>query len=68
MLRSQKEYANYNPEVVFFIVNKNVNSKFYDFDPKNTARFGNPNSGSVIFNQMASGGQIDFYLVPQKVS
>jgi aubergine len=67
LIRKRKEFANYSPEIVFFIVNKKVNSKFYDFDQKNAHDFRNPSTGSVIFNQMASAGQIDFYLVPQKV-
>lgn len=53
--------------MALFIVNKKVNSKFFDYDQVNKARFGNPTSGSVIFCEMASHGQVDFYLVAQKV-
>jgi hypothetical protein len=64
---NSEKYKNYNPEIVLFIVNKKVNSKFFDYDQKNTNNFGNPTSGSVIFCEMTSNNQVDFYLIPQKV-
>lgn len=67
-MRANPKCKDYSPEVALFIVNKKVNSKFFDFDQKNKERFGNPTSGSVIFCEMASHGQIDFYLVAQKVN
>ena len=64
---SSAKHSQYSPEIAVFTVNKRVNSKFYDFNPKNPKQFGNPTSGSVIFCEMASGDMVDFYLVPHKV-
>ena len=63
-------YKDYNPEVVYMTVNKKVSSKFYDYGKnKETGKpyACNPESGSVIFCEMASNNQIDFYLTPQRV-
>jgi hypothetical protein len=67
--KNVKGYEQYNPEVVFMTVNKKVNSKFYESGTnENKQRWvKNPSSGSVIFCEMASNGQIDFYLTPMRV-
>lgn len=65
------QFKEYNPEIVFFTVNKKVNSKFYDFKQNTEANqmfVNNPSSGSIIYCEMAARNEIDFYLVPQVVS
>ena len=71
---SGKELNNflpYRPEIVFLTVNKKINSRFYmqrveQKGEVSEKAYYNPKPGAVIYNELASNDQIDFYLVPQK--
>lgn len=64
---------NYNPEMLFIGVNKKISMRFYNILSKDQGgkfipNLGNPDSGSVVVEQMSVGSLMDFHLAAQKVT
>ena len=67
--------ANYKPETMIVVVNKKVNSRFFAMgheNPNNPSKFTpelyNPDSGSVIMENLSVDKSYDFHLASQKVT
>ena len=64
---------NYDPEIIFVGVNKKINQRFYTkLSNGNGGKFlpklSNPDSGSVVVEDMSMGKLTDFHLAAQKVT
>lgn len=66
---------NYNPQMVYVIVNKKINSRFYYAEKDNPQqgikfipRLSNPPSGSVLMEEMSKDDAFDFHLSAQYVT
>jgi len=57
---------------VYIIVNKRINARFFSYQreesPKFSPSFDNPESGTVIFEELSCDNSYDFHLVAQKVT
>ena len=63
----------YNPQILFVGVNKKINMRFYSMNGKQQGgkfipNLSNPDSGSVVVEDLSVGNLIDFHLAAQKVT
>lgn len=67
-LKECTNYQHYRPEVILMTVNKKVNTRYYMHAKNKEGEdiYKNPVPGSVIYCELASNDEIDFYLLPQK--
>ena len=64
-VKKKAKKPNYKPEIIYVIVNKKINSRF--FSP-NRGELYNPEPGSIIVDDLSMDGRFDFHLVAQKVN
>ena len=69
--RVRTKNPNFNPEIVYFTVNRGSSSRYYEdaiAQQKFSPKFTNPSSGSVILDEMSMPNMTDFHLTPHNVS
>lgn len=65
---------NYNPDVMYLTVNKQINARIFNIAPTGTSqgKFApkvlNPSSGSCIFDELSVNNLFDFHLTAQQVT
>lgn len=65
---------NYNPELMYIVVNKKINTRIFDTNDKIGAqgkfppKVFNPSSGTVVFDEISVDNLYDFHLTAQKVT
>ena len=64
-VKKKAKANNYNPEIIYIVVNKKVNSRFFGM---NQNQVFNPEPGSVVVEEMSVDDRFDFHLVAQKVT
>lgn len=64
-VKKKAKKPNYNPEIIYIVVNKRINSRF--FGASNSELY-NPEPGSVIVEELSVDDRFDFHLVAQKVT
>lgn len=65
-VRKKTKLYNYDPEVIYMIVNKKINSRF--FEANNHNELLNPEPGSAIIEDLSIDNRFDFHLVAQRVT
>lgn len=64
-VKKKAKKPNYNPEIIYIVVNKKINSRFFDASGN---RLFNPEPGSIVVEEMSVDDRFDFHLVAQKVT
>lgn len=64
-VKKKAKKANYDPEIVYIVVNKKINSRFFDVGGN---QLFNPEPGSIVVEEMSVDDRFDFHLVAQKVT
>jgi hypothetical protein len=73
IIKSKFKLEKYEPDVMYMTVNKKINMRFYtplsgNQGGKFVPKLSNPNSGSVIIEDLSVGNTIDFHLAAQRVT
>ena len=75
MERENKRLVGYNPQIIYIVVNKRVNSRFFannssggNLQGKFRPKLDNPTPGTIIFEPLATQNAYDFHLAAQKVT
>ena len=63
----QEKYGKKAPKLVFILVTKRINNRFYKID-KRKGRIGNPDSGLIVHSDVVSDDKFDFFMVAQNVN
>lgn len=64
-IRAKTRNNSYKPEIVYMVVNKKINSRFFADE---RGYLVNPQPGSVVIDEMSVDDRFDFHLVAQKVN
>lgn len=61
-MKDKTKNPNYLPKISYLLVNRTPNSKFFEIDGRNKNTYINPESGSVIFEDLSKDGMKQFHL------
>jgi aubergine-like protein len=64
-VKKKTKNLTYNPEIIYLVVNKRVNSRFFRYAKQ---QIFNPDPGSVVVEEMSIDDRFDFHLVAQRVT